>query len=159
MAILHLKRGNTPLEDEQGFVNASIVGVSMTKETKKVKDLDQNFDIHEVEHCVFLFECPGTSNEPFHIHHKCFPRLDGEKHVFRGKGRGTKEKRGYNKLTKTCVRLGLVTDEKLIQMTEETLNNVMTKLDMIDNLPVRFKSILNLRTNEYGVDLDTLERR
>lgn len=156
MSSIQLKRGNSPLKNDQGFVEGLITHVTMEKEVVKVKDADEAFDVHELEKCVFHFDCRGASGETFHIQHKCFPRLDGEKHIFRGKGRGSKEVKDYNKLTKTCLKLGLVSEDKLQKLTDELLDNVMVKLDAISDLKVAFKPFLDIKSNQYGIDLETL---
>ena len=151
-----LKRANTPAKNDKGYASGKITHITFEKEELVTKD-KEGADTVDVERVIFHFDVDGTSGEPIKIKHKCGVRLNGEKYVVKGKGRGKDEKKEYNKLTKTCLQLGFITEAELKNLTDAVMDRVTDKMDHTKDLCVTFKPTLDQKNNLFGIGMSTLE--
>ena len=157
MEKIKLQRGNSPVRDKDGYVEGTLVRVTMGRDIRKFRDWDKAFEVEEVEKCIFHFEFIGASGATFKVQHKCFPRLDSAKHFFRGQGRGMSEVIDYSKLTKTCLNLGFLTYDNVDRINEDVFETVSLKLANINCYKVRFIPVIHdEKTKEYSIILDSL---
>lgn len=156
---IQLKKAISPLRNIRGEVNALLTRVSMGKDISKFKDWDDNFDVSEVEKCIFHFTFYGASDNPLYVKHKCFPCLDGALHRFRGRGRGLKELIDYNKFTRTCLQLGFIEEKQLQNLEDLVFDTLKTKLETASNFNVTFVPMFDEENHLYTLDLYSLAPR
>ena len=161
---LRLRRANTPVRDSEHYTRGTVSRITFEKQSiskhKVFKDDEDNGDGTpnpiEIEQFVFYFEIEGSAGEPIKIKHKCSTRLNGEKYIVKGKGRGKGEVKEYNKLTKTCLKLGFITEVELKDITDAVLDRVLKSIDDTKDLKVRFKPTMDEKTNLFGIGLESL---
>lgn len=153
-----LNIANSPKVDAGGYVNGMIEGMSL--ETIKVPQKLKNGDakLIDVEQCVLNINVEGQAGAPIKIKHSCSTKLNGQKYTLKTDKKNEPAREVYNKLTKTCLQLKLLTEEELKNLNEKILERVMSALETLKNVSVRFKPLFDPETRLMSLNLDTLQK-
>jgi len=149
---LSLSRANNPVKEEDGSVFGKIMEVSAEQEEIK----RPGEDAVDVDYTIFHFETTGSAGRPIKIKHKCSTKLNGEKYLVKDGG-SKSSKKEYNKLTRTCLQLGLISEEELLDLTDEILERVAKELEGLQEISVKFKLTNDKKRHFFGISLKSLE--
>lgn len=154
-----LKTSNRPVRDEEGFVKGTLSKVEVETKETRYTNTEGMIDTRSYDVLMFRFVFEGTSTS-YKINHMCGLSLSNEKYPSKKQAqKGKKEKTLYNKLTSTCLKLGLLTAEDLKSNADEfdkVRLRVMKDLDAIHDLPVKTKLLKTTKNNLIAISIDNL---
>ncbi len=134
---------NTVKPDSAGYVMG---------ELSSITELDSSESEYDSEQYLFDFIVQGTI-KPVVFKLWTGVKLNSEKSDF------SRSKDGdYNRLTRLCLSLGLITPQDLKSLDDDKLTAIGEALDGLVGKKIKFKLIRNLKKNGLGqIDLDSIK--
>ena len=137
---LRAKIANSLKSDDSGYVSGVLADITL---------LDESESDFEKEQFVFDFICDGVL-KPINLKVWTGTKLNPEKY---NDGKNT----DYNKLTKICIQLGLVTEKSLVESLKNG-EDPDIELEVLKGLQVKFKTTKSIKSKGLSqIDLSTLQ--